>query len=160
MIERLNANDEEDFELDLVREPEPPHQVPESIRMMRARRQPVTMPTGHPSVQEVLLNPAAHAAEPSRELRRKVRRLIRTQLRLAITLLAWFIGVVFAGNLAFHFSPSLAATRLGGVPLEWLFPVVVVIPLLIFLGWLYVRRATANEHDLAAESATPEMVNS
>ena len=39
----------------------------------------------------------------------------------------------------------LAATRVVGVPVEWLFPVVIVIPFLICLGWFYVRRATAQE---------------
>ena len=83
---------------------------------------------------------------------------MRAQLRLAVTLLSWFIGVVFAGNLAFHFSPSLAATRLGGVPVEWLFPVVVVIPLLLFLGWFYVRRASSNEHQVRCVPAELETV--
>ena len=151
--------EEEDFELDLIREPEPPREVPESIRAMRARRQPVQMPTGLPSVQEVLHNPAADEKKPSAAMHRRLRRLMRTQLRLAVTLLSWFIGVVFAGNLAFHFSPSLPATRLGGVPLEWLFPVVVVIPLLLFLGWFYVRRATANERAVNEETADLQTVN-
>ena len=159
MITPQHPEEEEDFELDLIREPEPPREVPESIRAMRARRQPVQMPTGLPSVQEVLHNPAAHTKKPSAAMYRRLRRLMRTQLRLAVTLLSWFIGVVFAGNLAFHFSPSLAATRLGGVPLEWLFPVVVVIPLLLFLGWFYVRRATANERAVNEETADLQTVN-
>ena len=141
--------DDEDFELDLIREPEPPAEVPESIRAMRARRVPVEMPTGLPSVQEVLHNPADRARQHQQPaLQQAVRRLMRTQLRLAVSLMAWFIGVVVAGNLAFHFSPALAATRVVGVPVEWLFPVVIVIPFLIFLGWFYVRRATAQERQI------------
>ena len=141
--------DDEDFELDLIREPEPPAEVPESIRAMRARRVPVEMPTGLPSVQEVLHNPADRARQHQQPaLQQTVRRLMRTQLRLAVSLMAWFIGVVVAGNLAFHFSPALAATRVVGVPVEWLFPVVIVIPFLIFLGWFYVRRATAQEQQV------------
>ena len=141
--------DDEDFELDLIREPEPPAEVPESIRAMRARRVPVEMPTGLPSVQEVLHNPADRARQHQQPaLQQTVRRLMRTQLRLAVSLMAWFIGVVVAGNLAFHFSPVLAATRVVGVPVEWLFPVVIVIPFLIFLGWFYVRRATAQEQQV------------
>src|SRR5699024_12223392 len=59
---------EEDFVLDLVREPAEPTEVPESIRAMRARRVQVHMPTGVPSVQEVLLNPAdaSVSGQPSR----------------------------------------------------------------------------------------------
>ncbi|GAA4479081.1 hypothetical protein GCM10023190_21560 [Enteractinococcus fodinae] len=141
--------DDEDFELDLIREPEPPAEVPESIRAMRARRVPVEMPTGLPSVQEVLHNPADRARQHQQPaIQQTVRRLMRTQLRLAVSLMAWFIGVVVVGNLAFHFSPALAATRVIGVPVEWLFPVVIVIPLLIFLGWFYVGRATAQEQQV------------
>lgn len=141
--------DDEDFELHLIREPEPPAEVPDSIRAMRSRRVPVEMPTGSPSVQEVLHNPANRARQHHHPvLEQTVRKLMRNQLRLAVTLMAWFIGVVVAGNLAFHFSPALAATRVGGVPVEWLFPVVIVIPFLIFLGWFYVRRATAQEQQV------------
>jgi uncharacterized membrane protein (DUF485 family) len=135
--------DDEDFELDLIRDPEPPAEVPDSIRAMRARRIPVDVPTGAPSVEEVLHNPADRVRrQPSTVV---VRRLMRAQLRLAVTLMAWFFGLVVAINLVFHFSPTVASTRVVGVPVEWLFPVIVVIPLLVFLGWFYVRRASAQE---------------
>ena len=81
-----------------------------------------------------------------------VRRLMRAQLRLAVTLIAWFFGLVVTVNLVFHYSPTLAATRLGGVPVDWLFPVVVVIPLLIFLGWFYVRRASVHEQQVQRDT--------
>ena len=81
-----------------------------------------------------------------------VRRLMRAQLRLAVTLIAWFFGLVVTVNLVFHYSPTLATTRLGGVPVEWLFPVVVVIPLLIFLGWFYVRRASVHEQQVQRDT--------
>lgn len=150
--------DDEDFELDLIREPEPPAEVPDTIRAMRARRVPVEMPTGSPSVQEVLHNPADRARQHQQPvIDQTVRRLMRTQLRLAVTLMAWFIGMVVAGNLAFHFSPALAATKLVGVPFEWLFPVTVVIPFLLFLGWFYVRRATAQEQQIRFDQ--PEAAN-
>ncbi len=158
MIARDRPEDE-DFELDLIRDPEPSREVPESVRAMRARRQPVQMPTGLPSVQEVLHNPAVPGSQPAPQLHRILRRLMRAQLRLAVSLVSWFIGVVFVGNLAFHFSPALAATRLGGVPVEWLFPVVVVIPLLLFLGWFYVRRATAQERDVSTDATEFEAVS-
>lgn len=138
---------DEDFVLDLVREPLEPVEVPNSIRAMRSRRVRVHMPTGDPSVQEVLLNPsdASVGAQPSRAT---VRRLMRVQLRLAVSLACWFFGLVVVVNVAFHFSPALAAVPVAGIPLEWLFPAVVFIPLLLFLGWFYVRRATANEREV------------
>ncbi|HEY4556738.1 MAG TPA: hypothetical protein VIG82_00945 [Enteractinococcus sp.] len=144
--------DDEDFELDLIRDPHPPAEVPESIRAMRARRVTVEMPTGLPSVQEVLHNPADRARDhqPPTKI---VRRLMRAQLRLAVSLMAWFFGLIVAVNLAFHFSPALAHARIAGIPVEWLFPVVVVMPLLLFLGWFYVRRASARERELHLDTA-------
>src|SRR5699024_12506571 len=73
--------------------------------------------------------------------------------RLAVSLMAWFFGLVVIVNLAFHFSPALASAPVLGVPLEWLFPAVMVIPLLMLLGWFYVRRATAHENQLARQLA-------
>ena len=149
--------DDEDFELHLFRDPEPPAEVPDSIRAMRARRVRVDMPTGLPSVQEVLHNPAdrARVGEPSMKV---VRRLMRAQLRLAVTLIFSFFGLVVAANLVFHYSSTLANTRLGGIPVEWLFPVVVVIPLLIFLGWFYVRRASVHEQQVQRDTADYQAV--
>lgn len=138
---------DDDFVLDLIREPEPPQDVPDSIRAMRARRVKVRMPTGAPSVKEVLLNPseASGSAQPSRSMLRK---LMRAQLRLGVTLVSWFFGLVVVVNVAFGFSPNLASFTVMNVPLEWLIPAGAFIPLLIVLGWFYVRRATANEHAL------------
>lgn len=149
---------DEDFELHLVRESEQPAPVPESIRAMRARRVRVVVPTGVPSVKEVLHNPAERAGH-RRPSAKVVRRLMRVQLRLAVSLMAWFFGLVVAVNVAFYFSPVLADTRIMGVPLEWLFPSVCVIPLLMFLGWFYVRRATAHEQQLQEHLAAQETVD-
>lgn len=149
--------DDEDFEFDLIRDPIPPAQVPETLRVMRARRVRVVMPTGLPSVQEVLHNPGA-AAQKNQPSTQTVRRLMRMQLRLAVSLMSWFFGLVVAVNLAFHFSPALAQTQLLGVPMEWFFPAVIVIPLILFLGWFYVRQASAREaqlqHELIGEAAS------
>lgn len=138
---------DDDFVLDLIREPAPPQYVPESIRAMRARRVQVRMPTGAPSVKEVLLNPSetSGSTQPSRSLLRK---LMRAQLRLGVTLVSWFFGLVVVVNVAFGFSPNLASLTVANVPLEWLIPAAAFIPLLIALGWFYVRRATANEQML------------
>lgn len=144
--------DDDDFELDLIRDPMPSTQVPDTLRAMRVRRVQVDMPTGLPSVQEVLHNPAGSAAS-GQPTARTVRRLMRVQLRLAVSLMAWFFGLVVIVNLAFHFSPALASVPLLGVPLEWLFPSVMVIPLLMVLGSFYVRRATAHEDQLVQQLA-------
>lgn len=144
--------DDDDFELDLIRDPMPSTQVPDTLRAMRVRRVQVDMPTGLPSVQEVLHNPAGSTAS-GQPTTRTVRRLMRVQLRLAVSLMAWFFGLVVIVNLAFHFSPALASAPLLGVPLEWLFPSVMVIPLLMLLGWFYVRRATAHEDQLVQQLA-------
>ncbi len=146
---------DEDFVLDLVREPQQRSQVPEAIRAMRGRRVTVDMPTGVPSVQEVLLNPRGNTADaqPSQST---VRQLMRVQLRLGINLAAIFFGLVVVANMAFLFSPTLASTTIAGIPLEWLFPAVVCIPLPIFLGWFYIRRATENEHSIYAEPVEAE----
>lgn len=149
--------EDEDFELDLIRDPLPPTQVPDTLRAMRARRVRVPTPTGSPSVQEVLHNPA-HASAGHGLAHQQVRRLMRIQLRLAVNLMSWFFGLVVIVNLAFHFSPGLAAARVLGVPMEWLFPSVIVIPLIMFLGWFYVRRATAHEQQLEqASTQDPEV---
>ncbi|GAA2041894.1 hypothetical protein GCM10009720_23080 [Yaniella flava] len=162
--------DEQDFVLDLVRAPENarpeeagqeriapegPVQVPENMLAMRARRVRVATPTDVPSVQEVLLNPAGRASD-GQPSTRTVRRLMRAQLRLAVSLMAWFFGLIVAVNLAFHFSPALAATTVVSIPLDWLFPAAVFIPLLIFLGWFYTRRAGHNERLVQDELADSE----
>lgn len=141
---------DDDFVLDLIRGPEAPQEVPDNIWAMRALRSQVQMPTGVPSVQEVLLNPSETADQP-RFSPGTVRRLMRAQLRLGVSLMSWFLGLVFAGNIAFHFSPALASVSIASLPFEWLFPVIVCIPLLLFLGWFYVRRATSNEQAIAPE---------
>jgi len=157
MIDPEHLGDE-DFELHLIREPRQPVPVPENIRAMRARRTRVAVPTGAPSVQEVLHNPAERSGPP-RPSTTTVRRLMRVQLRLAVSLMAWFFGLVVVVNVAFYVSPALAETRIVGIPLQWLFPGVCVIPLLLFLGWLYVRRATANEDQLQQQLASQEAVD-
>lgn len=157
MIDSEHLGDE-DFELHLVRDPQQPAPVPESIRAMRARRVRVVVPTGVPSVKEVLHNPGERSGPP-RPSTKTVRRLMRVQLRLAVSLMAWFFGLVVAVNVVFYFSPILADTRIAGIPLEWLFPGVCVIPLLMFLGWFYVRRATAHEDQLQEQLAAQETVD-
>ena len=78
-----------------------------------------------------------------------MRSLLREQLRLALRILALLAVSVGSLPLVFHLAPGLGDVRLLGVPLAWLLLGVLVYPLLILLGWLYVRQAEANERDFA-----------
>ena len=51
--------------------------------------------------------------------------------------------------LVFHLFPDLSDLRLLGVPVPWLLLGLLVHPWLLVLGWVYVRRAEANERDFA-----------
>lgn len=78
-----------------------------------------------------------------------MRSLLREQLRLALRTLALLLLTVGSLPLVFHLAPGVAEVRLLGVPLPWLLLGVLVYPLLVLLGWLYVRQAEANERDFA-----------
>jgi hypothetical protein len=75
--------------------------------------------------------------------------LLGEQLRLAagvLTALALTVGVL---PLVFHLFPHLSDLRVLGVPVPWLLLGLLVYPWLLGLGWVYVRRAEANERDFA-----------
>jgi hypothetical protein len=72
-----------------------------------------------------------------------LRRLVRAQLGLSLTALVSF-GGVFAGlPLALWLVPSVDEVQVLGVPLPLLVLTVGVFPVLIAVGRLYERRATA-----------------
>lgn len=75
--------------------------------------------------------------------------LLREQLWLALRVLGTLAVLVGAWPLVFHLWPGLAAVEVAGVPVAWLVLGVLVYPLLVGLGWFYVRRAERNEHDFA-----------
>lgn len=79
-----------------------------------------------------------------------IRSLVRTQLRSALAVVALLAVGVGSLPLAFALLPDLAALRLGPVPLPWLVLGVLVYPVLLLIGWGYVRRAEAAESDFAA----------
>lgn len=79
-----------------------------------------------------------------------MRSLLREQLRLALGVLAALGLGVGLLPLLFHLVPGLAQHHVLGVPLPWLLLGVLVYPYLVLLGWIYVRRAEANERDFAA----------
>lgn len=71
--------------------------------------------------------------------------LLREQLRLAVGVLLALAVSVGSLPLVFHLLPSVAATRVLGVPVPWLVLGVGVYPWMVVLGWVYVRRAERNE---------------
>lgn len=75
--------------------------------------------------------------------------LLGEQLRLAAGVLVALGLTVGVLPLVFHLFPHLSDVRLLGVPVPWLLLGVLVYPWLIVLGWIYVRRAEANERDFA-----------
>ncbi len=75
--------------------------------------------------------------------------LLRTQLRLALMVLA-ALGVLVAGlPLLFYVVPSTVDVVVLGMPLPWVLLAFGVYPVLILLGWLYIRAVERNERDFA-----------
>lgn len=75
--------------------------------------------------------------------------LLAEQRRLALWVLGLLAATVGALPLLFHLAPGLTDVRFLGMPLPWLLLGVLVHPLLLVLGWGYVRRAEENEQDFA-----------
>lgn len=79
-----------------------------------------------------------------------IRSLVRTQLRSAVAVVVALVVGVGSLPLVFALVPSVSEVRLGPVPLPWLVLGAAVYPVLLVVGWLYVRRAEAAEADFAA----------
>jgi hypothetical protein len=81
--------------------------------------------------------------------------LLAEQRRLAAGVLLTLALTVGSWPLVFHLFPALADLRILGMPLAWLLLGFVAYPLFGGLGWVYVRRAEANERafsELLAEA--------
>lgn len=76
--------------------------------------------------------------------------LISEQRRLGLRVLTALGLSLTSLPLVFLGVPGLAEVRLLGIPLAYLLLWVLVHPLLIGLGWWYVRRAEANERAFTA----------
>ena len=74
-----------------------------------------------------------------------LRSLLRAQLRLGVTVI--LILAVFAGGLPllFWLAPGWMAVELLGMPLAWCLLGFLVYPMLVAIGWWYVRAAERNE---------------
>lgn len=76
-----------------------------------------------------------------------IRSIIRTQLHLALRLGA-LIGVLLGAlPLLFAYVPAVRRTHVFGLPLPWLLLGVLVYPVLVAGGALYVRQSERNERD-------------
>ncbi len=75
--------------------------------------------------------------------------LLRVQLALAARIVGTLALTVGSLPLVFHLAPGLSRVEVAGLPLAWLLLGVVVYPLLVLLGWTFVRRAERNERDFA-----------
>ncbi len=71
--------------------------------------------------------------------------LLRTQLRLALLVLALLVAVVGAVPLVLLTWPGLEDVLVFGMPLPWAFLGFGIYPMIVGLGWLYVRLAERNE---------------
>jgi hypothetical protein len=74
-----------------------------------------------------------------------MRSLLRTQLRLALSALATVLVPLGLLPLIFTVHPPTAELRVGPLPLAWLLLGVLVYPLLVLVGWRYVRQVEHNE---------------
>ncbi len=71
--------------------------------------------------------------------------LLRSQLRLAAMVVGAVAILVGGIPLAYWLFPGLETVRLLGMPLAWVLLGAMVYPVLLLLGWLYVRAAERNE---------------
>ena len=75
--------------------------------------------------------------------------LLGVQLGLATRVLTVLAVTVGSLPLVFHLWPGLGDVEVVGLPLAWLVLGVLVHPVLIGLGWWYVRSAERNERQFA-----------
>jgi hypothetical protein len=75
--------------------------------------------------------------------------LLRAQLRLAAIVLVALVVLVGGLPLSYWLFPGLGDVRVLGMPLAWVVLGFAVYPLLLLLGWFYVRAAERNERVFA-----------
>lgn len=74
-----------------------------------------------------------------------VRSLLRAQLRLAMGVLAVLVATIGGLPLLFWLWPAFSDHHVAGVPVSWAILAFAVYPLLLLLGWIFVRGAERNE---------------
>jgi hypothetical protein len=73
--------------------------------------------------------------------------LLRSQLRLAVLVLLALVVLVAGLPVLFLLAPALLRARVLGMPVPWVLLAFAVYPVLLGLGWVYVRAAERNERD-------------
>lgn len=76
-----------------------------------------------------------------------VRGLVRAQLGLALRFALATVCLLGAIPVLFHVVPAAAEATVFGIRLPWIVLGIVVYPLLLGIGWIYVRLAERNEQD-------------
>lgn len=71
--------------------------------------------------------------------------LLRAQLRLAAGVLLALVVSVGGLPLLFLLAPGVASREVLGMPLSWCILAFAVYPVLLGLGWVFVRRSERNE---------------
>lgn len=74
-----------------------------------------------------------------------LRSLMRAQLRLAAVVLLLLGTTLGSLPLVFDVAPAVRRVHVLGIPLPWLLLGVLVYPVLLGLGWFYMRSAERNE---------------
>jgi hypothetical protein len=77
------------------------------------------------------------------------RSLLRTQLRIGLCAVALTVLGIGALPALFALEPQLVGVRVLTVPLPWLLAGVAVYPLLVGVGWWYVRATERSEREFA-----------
>ncbi|TQC47050.1 hypothetical protein EEB14_22515 [Rhodococcus sp. WS4] len=78
-----------------------------------------------------------------------IRGLVRTQLGLAIRLALLAASLLCAVPLVMFLFPGLSDVSVLGIRLPWVVLGVLVYPVLLTTGWIYVRQAERNEQEFA-----------
>ncbi|MFC0451010.1 cofactor assembly of complex C subunit B [Rhodococcus jostii] len=78
-----------------------------------------------------------------------IRGLVRTQLGLAIRLALLAACLLCAVPLVMFLFPALSDVSVLGIRLPWVVLGVLVYPVLLTTGWIYVRQAERNEQEFA-----------
>ncbi|SDY16834.1 hypothetical protein SAMN05444365_101909 [Micromonospora pattaloongensis] len=95
-------------------------------------------------------------AEQTRVGEALVRGLVRAQLALALRL-SLVVAIGLGGlPLLFAVAPAVGTATLFGINLPWLLLGVAAFPLLVAVGWIFVRLAERNEQDFTALVRRPE----
>jgi hypothetical protein len=71
--------------------------------------------------------------------------LLRAQLRLAALVLLGLVVLIGGLPLAYWLFPGLEEIRVLDMPLAWVILGFGIYPVLVLVGWLYVRAAESNE---------------